>query len=173
MDVNLRILQIVKFDEDILLLVIHDCKYRNRVPIQIGPGVINNAMGLITKLELDIRTDTWKQTHTSVVLAKANQVNKHGFQLEKMKGKVTAEKPVVIYCSETVEIKGKTRSRGHSQKVHVVTRPSVRPFSDDVFIQGKYSKLKSGSSKVTVCLCNITAKEIKITSRRKLDRSRS
>ena len=36
--VNLRIPQIAKFDEDILLLVIHDSKCGNRVIIQIGNG---------------------------------------------------------------------------------------------------------------------------------------
>ena len=82
-----------------------------------------------------------------------------------MKGKVTVHKQIVIPSFETVRMKEKTRIRGHSKKVHVVTKPSVRLFSENILTQAMYLKLKPGSSKVTMSLHNITAMENKILVR--------
>ena len=60
----------------------------NRVSIQMGTRVIDKAMRLITKQELDRATDTWIQTNVSLVLVKANEVSRNEFLLEKMNGKV-------------------------------------------------------------------------------------
>ena len=49
--------------------------------------------------------------------------------------------------------------------MHVVTKPSLRPFSESVLTQATYCKLKPGFSKVTVCLHDNTTKEIKIPMR--------
>ena len=72
-----------------LVLVMHNSMHGNRAPIQIGTRLIDKAIRLITKEELNRETDTWKKTHAGVALTKANQVSKNGFQLEKVKEKVT------------------------------------------------------------------------------------
>ena len=80
-EVNLRIPLIAEFNEDILSMLIHDRKFENKVPIQIGTGVIDKEMRLIAKEEFDRAVDAWEQTHVSVSHTKANKVSKDGFQL--------------------------------------------------------------------------------------------
>ena len=89
--------------------MIHDYKYGYRVPIHIGTRVIDKAMRLIMKEDLDRATDSWKHTHVSMALEKTNQVSTDGFQLEKVKRKVTVDKPSHSPF-ETVEIKGKNQN---------------------------------------------------------------
>ena len=83
-----------------------------------------------------------------MALAKTSKVTKDESQLEKVKGKVTVDKPIVIFPFKTLEIKGKSRIQIHSKRVYVITEP-----------------LKLGSGKVALCLHNNTAKEIKIIMR--------
>ena len=47
--------------------------------------------------------------HVSVALKNANEASKDGFQLEKVKEKVTVGKPIVISPFETVEIEGENK----------------------------------------------------------------
>ena len=95
-DVNLRISQIAKFNSDILLLVIHNSEFGNRVSIQVGAGFIDLVRRLITKKELDRATDTWKQTHICVALAQAKLV-RMDFNWKEVKREVTVDETEVIF----------------------------------------------------------------------------
>ena len=61
-----------------------------------------------------------------------------------------------------VEVKGTTKVRSHSKRIHVITEPPEQPLSTNVVTACTYADLKPGSSRVTVFIRNISAKEIKI-----------
>ena len=50
--------------------VIPDRRYTERVPLQVGTGIINRVMENITEKELAHASDVWKQTDRSTILAK-------------------------------------------------------------------------------------------------------
>ena len=51
-EVNLKILDIKEFNEDVLMLVMEDSPYAQRVPIQLGTLHINKALDLVSENEL-------------------------------------------------------------------------------------------------------------------------
>ena len=51
-EVNLQILGIKNYNEDILLLVIPAMTYSKKVPVMVGSKIIDLTMGVITKGEL-------------------------------------------------------------------------------------------------------------------------
>ena len=62
-EVNLQILEIKNYNEDVLLLVIPTMTYFKKVLVMVGSKIIDQAMGKITKEELAKVTMTWSQAH--------------------------------------------------------------------------------------------------------------
>ena len=50
-EANLKILEIKEFNKDVLMLVIEDSPYAQRIPIQLGTLHINKALDLASKTE--------------------------------------------------------------------------------------------------------------------------
>ena len=69
MEVNLQILGIQGYNEDILLLVIPNITYSEKVPVMVGSKIIDRAMRMIMKGELVRATMTCKQDHFGVVMS--------------------------------------------------------------------------------------------------------
>ena len=68
MEVNLQILGIKNYNEDMLLLVIPTTAYSETVPVVVGSKIIDRAMSIITKGELAKVTMTWKHAHFGAVM---------------------------------------------------------------------------------------------------------
>ena len=62
-EVNLQILGIKNYNEDVLLLVIPTTTYSEMVPVMVGSKIIDRAMSLMTKRELAKVTMMWIQAH--------------------------------------------------------------------------------------------------------------
>ena len=60
MEVNLQIPGIQCYNEDVLLLVIPTMTYSKMVPVVVGSKIIDRALSLITKGELEKATMTWR-----------------------------------------------------------------------------------------------------------------
>ena len=58
-EVNLQILGIRRYNEDVLLLVIPTTAYSERVPVMVGSKIIDKALGCMTVGELAKVTATW------------------------------------------------------------------------------------------------------------------
>ena len=74
MEVNLQILGIKNYNEDVLLLVIPTMTYSEMVPVMVGSKIIDRAKSIITKGELVKVTMTWKQTHFGAVMSGSLQL---------------------------------------------------------------------------------------------------
>ena len=77
-EVNLQILGIRGYNEDILLLVILTMTNSEMLLVMVGSKIIDRAMGMIMKGELARATVTWKQAYFSVVMAGSLQLPHKG-----------------------------------------------------------------------------------------------
>ena len=69
MEVNLQILGIRAYNEDVLLLAIPTMAYAERVPVMVGSKIINKALSCMTGGELAHATMTWHQAHFRAVMS--------------------------------------------------------------------------------------------------------
>ena len=67
-EVNLQILGINNYCEDVLLLVIPTMTYSETVPVMVGSKIIDRAMSLMIKGELVQVTMMWRQPHFGAVM---------------------------------------------------------------------------------------------------------
>ena len=67
-EVNLQILGIRNYKEDVLLLVIPTMTYSEMVPVMVGSKIIDEALSLMTMGELAKATMTWRQAHFGAVM---------------------------------------------------------------------------------------------------------
>ena len=67
-EVNLQIPGIQHYNEDVLLLVIPNMTYSQMVPVMVGSKIIDRALSLITKGELEKVTTMKRQAHFRAVM---------------------------------------------------------------------------------------------------------
>ena len=70
LEVNLTILDLPHYNEDVLFLVVVNHKYGDRGPVQIGTQVIDQLVATMTKTELQKAGETWRQVHLSSTVSK-------------------------------------------------------------------------------------------------------
>ena len=73
-EVNLQILRIKNYNEDVLLLVIPTMTYSEMVPVVVGSKIIDRALSLMTKGELLKATTMWRQAHFGAVMSGSLQL---------------------------------------------------------------------------------------------------
>ena len=79
------------------------------------------------------------------------------YQLDGVKGAVCTTQKVTIPPFLTITIKGNTGVKGHCMKVHVLTEPALGPQLPAVVVPiATYGELHPGSSRVPICLCNMS-----------------
>ena len=74
MEVNLQILGIKSYNEDVLLVVIPTMTYSKMVPVVVGSKIIDRALSLMTKGELAKVTTMWGQAHFRAVMSVSLQL---------------------------------------------------------------------------------------------------
>ena len=143
-DINLQILGIKNYNEDVLLLVIPTTTYFKKVPVMVGSKIIDQAMGVIIKWQLMKVTMTWRQTHFGAVMSGSLHLpctNSNGTGVEEVLthsspgvgtmevkefclgdvwGPVHTTWRVTIPPFGTVSIHGNTSVRGHCMQVHML-----------------------------------------------------
>ena len=185
-EVNLQILGIRRYNEDVLLLAIPTMAYSERVPVVVGSKIIDKALGCMTVGELAKATATWQQARFGAVmsgslqlshsssekLAKQNlpgesdpvEVQKH--QLDGVKGAVHTTQKVTIPPFQTMTLKGNDGVKGHCIKVHVLTEPVLSPQLPEAVVPiATYGELNPGSSRVPICLCNMSLCAVEIPAK--------
>ena len=149
MEVNLQIPGIQHYNEDVLLLVILTMTYSQTVPVMIGSKIIDRALSVITKGELEKVTTTWRQAHFGAVRARSLQLShinpsKTGmeeevshsspgsdtvevqkFSLDDVKGPVCTIQKVTLPLLGTVSVCANTSVKGHCMQVHVLMEPML------------------------------------------------
>ena len=62
-EVNIKIPGVSKLNENVLMLVVNDSAYNERVPVALGTIHIDKVLKLITDSELKQIGETWQRSH--------------------------------------------------------------------------------------------------------------
>ena len=88
------------------------------------------------------------------------------FQLDGVKGAVCTTQKVTIPPFQTLNIKADASVKGHCMKVHVFMEPVLGPQLPAAVVPiDTYGMLHPGSSRVPVCLCNMSAHAMEIPAK--------
>ena len=173
-----------------LLLVIPATTYSKTVLAMVGTKVINKPLSPLTARELAKATMTWRQAHFGAVMLgllqlshsssdksemtkgatsssqKSDPVKVQKFQLNDVKGPVHTTQKVTIPSFGTINVRANTSVKGHCMWVHVLMEQALGPqLPSSVVSTATYGELHPGSSRVPVCLCNLSTHAIKLPTK--------
>ena len=157
-EANLKIPSMPNFSRDILLLVVPNSRYGEKVPVALGTLAIDLVLNYIHQLGLgppDLG-DPWRRGSAGrSIPIKSCQTQGNDFPLTKVKGKVIASRKITLGAFETQRLKGVCAVREHRKRVNVITEPTlVGGAVRDVEVINAYVFLKPGSSRVPVVIKN-------------------
>ena len=176
-EVNLQILGIRSYNEEGLLLAIPTTAYTERVPVVVGSKIIDKALSCMTAGDLAQVTATWQQAHFGAVMSgllqlshnssdkltmqnisgESDPVEVQKYQLDGVLCAVHTTQKVTIPPFQTMTIKGNAGVKGHCMKVHVLTEPVLGPKLPAAVVPiATYAELHPGSSRVPICLHNMS-----------------
>ena len=189
-EVNLQIPGIKVYNKDVLLLVIPTTTYSKAALAVVGTKIINKALSLMTMGELVKATMTCRQAHFGAVILGSLQLSCSGsgqcevtngaassihqggtvevqrFQLNDVKGSVCTTQKVTIPPFSTINIWANTSVNGHCMQVHVLIELALGPqLPAAVVPTATYGELHPGSSRVPVCLHNLSACAIDVPAK--------
>ena len=157
-----------------LLLVIPTMTYSKTVPVVMGTKIIDKALSLMPIGEL---AGSLQLSHSSSDKSeitkgatsssqKSYPVEVQKFQLNDDKGPVCTTQKVTILPFGTINVQANISVRGHCMWVHVLTELVLGPqLPAAVVSTATYGELQSGSSKVPVCLCNLSVYPIEVPTK--------
>ena len=88
------------------------------------------------------------------------------YQLDGVKGAVCTTQKVTIPPFQTLTLKGNAGIKGHCMKVHVLTEPALSPqLLAAVVPIATYGELHPGSSRVLICLCNMSSHAMEVPAK--------
>ena len=189
-EVNLQILGITGYNEDVVLLAIPITTYSEGVLVMVVSKIIDRALSCMTVGELAQATATWWQAHFGAVMLGLLQIS-HGnsdkiksgekirsfsqeselvevwkSQLDDVKGTVCTTQKVTILPFHTANIKANASVKGHCMRVHVLKEPVLGPQLPVAVVPiAMYGELLPGSSRVPVCLHNLSTCAIEIPAK--------
>ena len=189
-EVSFQIWGIHCYNEDVLLLVTPIMTYSKMVLVVVGSKIIDRALSLMTKGELAKVTLTWRQAHFRAVMPGLLQLTCTGsdktemgegrghpstksypmgvrkFCLDDVKGTVSTTWKVNIPPFSTVNMQANSSVKGHCMWVHVVTELAPGPqLPAPVVSTATYGELHPGSSRVPICMCNLSACMVEIPTK--------
>ena len=163
-EANLKIPSLPNFSRDILLLVVPNSRYGERVPVALGTLAIDMVLNYIHQLgpgPPDLG-DPWRRGSAGrSIPVKSCNVQEDDFPLSKVKGKVITSQKITIGAFETQRLKGVCAVREHRKRVNVVTEPTLTTGAVGyVEVINAYGFLKPGSSRVPVVIKNLSARTV-------------
>ena len=189
-EVNLQIPGIRRYNKDVLLLAIPTMAYAERVLVMVGSKIIDKALSCMTVGELTRATVTWQQAHFGAVMSgslqlshsrseklalqnlsgESDPVEVQKYQLDGVKGAVCTTQKVTVPPFQTMTVKGNVGVKGHCMKVHVLMEPVLGPqLLAAVVPIANYGELHPGSSRVPICLRNMSACAVEIPAKTVVD----
>ena len=176
-EINLQILGIKNYYEDVLLLVIPTMTHSETVLVMVGSKIIDRAKSIITKGVLVKVSMTWKQVHLGAVISgslqlphassnatgvekevnhsspKSDPMEVREFCLDDIRGPVCTTQKVTIPLFSTISVHANTSVKGHCMWVHILLElkpgPQLPTAVEPMVTDGE---LHLGSSRVPICL---------------------
>ena len=150
----LEIPEMPDFKEYVLMLVIEDSEYGNRVPIQLGTLHIDMILEKAKPEQLVTLGKAYKHREVGRSIQ-----SKGVMELGKVCGPIKLTKSITLEAGETVKVNGLSQLKGNVKRLHVVAEPIRYEGGSEVpqiVTIPTYSVCMPGSQKVTVMLRNIT-----------------
>ena len=190
LEVNLQIMGIRNYNEDVLLLVIATTTYSEIVPVMVGSKIIDKVLSLMTmgrtcEGDHSVVTGSFWSSHvrvTATILCKFRQEEgRRGgkisyqegdpmevwrFCLDDLRGLVHTTWKVTILPFSTVSVHANSGVKGHCMWVHVLMElMPVLQLPEAMVPMVTYGELHQGSSRVPICLHNLSAHAMEIPTK--------
>ena len=110
-------------------------------------------------------TEAWRNTYVSMVTAGQLALGKTAdnvFNLLTVKGLIITSKEVILSLFEMQTVPGVSKVTVYIKWVHIIAEPRGQGFSTEVVATSMYSNLKPSSSRVKICLQNLTSQKVTI-----------
>ena len=123
-ELNLDIPEVAKFKEDVLMLVVKDSPYSEKVPVGIGTLHIDMVLDVAMKGELENIGRKWQRGSLGQKIAMKQNVlptEEVPFDLDTINGGVKITKRVVIKPFHTVRMSAQCKVRHHHKNVQILT----------------------------------------------------
>ena len=156
----------------------------------VGSKIIDRALSLITKGELEKPTTTLRQAHFGAVMSgslqlsctnssktgvqdevshsspESDPVEVQKFHHDDIRGPVHTTQKVTILLFSTVSVHANTSVKGHSMWVHLLMELTLGPqLPAAVVVKATYRELHPGSWRIPICLCNMSTHTVQIPTK--------
>ena len=190
MEVNPQIPGITNYNEDVLLLVILTTTYSKMVPVMVGSKIIDRVLSLMTKGEFAKVSMMRRQAHFVAVMSgllqltctssdsigmkyEVGQSSQSGdlmevrkFGLHDIRGPIHTTQKITIPLFSTVSVHANSSDKRHYMWVHVLMELMPGPqLLAAVVLTATYGELHPGSSRVPICLCNLSTHTMEIPTK--------
>ena len=173
-----------------LLLVILTTTYSKSVPVMVDSEIIDRAVSLMGKGEAVKVTTMWRQAHFGAVMSGSLQLTQTSTDKTRMEEDVSHSSPkgdpmevrkfcliyvggpvhttqkVTILPLSTASVHANCSVKGHCMWVHMLMEPMPGPqLPAAVVLTATYGELHPGSSRVPICLHNLSACSVEIPTK--------
>ena len=150
-EVLLEVPGIQNLSEYILMLVIDDSEYGERVPLQLGTLHIDMVLQKATEEELKTLGKAFDRRR----VARPTYSQKGCFNLDLVKGPIKVTKEINVEPGETLKINGLTELKGNTKRLHLVAEPIEHGGGTDppkIITIPTYSQCMPGSQRIPVMI---------------------
>ena len=168
-ELRLKIPQIKKFYLDVLMLVINDSPYGNRVPVHIGTLHIDMMLDLASEEEkkrLNRQAERACMAQNLRMASLHSDNPKDSFDIKDIKGSVHSTGKIKLKPFNVITVsgvlKGPVKESGFYKRVNVALEPTEEHKTGKSLVSSVpgYTFLKPGSNRVQVMLENMSARPV-------------
>ena len=154
----------VGVDTDIVMLVLPDNPYNERVPVTLGTPVLGEFTIKNREKEEGVKEPAWRTVMKSTAPT-IGEPREDGMSLSMIKGEVKTTRDVYVPAGTAVHVKAQSAIRGFVANAHVMTSasPDIRT-PKGIQIIPEYSVLRAGSCRVGVTLHNCSEHRLLISA---------
>ena len=145
---ELTLPEVKSFKEGVLMLVIDDSEYRQRVPIQLGTLHIDLILEQATPNELATLGKMWERGRVGRNITN-KQAQVEGFSLESIEGPVKITEQLLLKARETLKMQGIIEIKGNFKRINFTVKPlglKEMGMKEGVSAIFTYTVCKAGSS---------------------------
>ena len=153
-EVLLEVPEVPKFKEYVLMLVVKDSEYGNRVPLQLGTLHIDMILSKASSKQLGRLGKPYKRSGVG-----RPTISKPTIDLTTLKGPIVLSKQITPEAGEIQRVQGISQIRGNQKRLHVIAEPVEQNSTTEVpkvVTVPTYSVCMPGSHRVSVIIHNVT-----------------
>ena len=150
----LEVPEVPEFKEYVLMLVVKDSEYGNRVPLQLGTLHIDMILSKASSKQLGRLGKPYERGGVG-----RPTTSKPTIDLTTIKGPIVLSKQITLEAGETQRVQGISQIRGNQKRLHIIAEPVEQNSTTEVpkvVTVPTYSVCMPGSHRVSVIIHNVT-----------------